>query len=342
MILFRADANSTLGTGHVMRCLTIAQEFRNHGHECIFVTADDTPRSIINERNFQNIVLHSDWKKIDGEVLDFLKVCEEVQPDFIFVDHYYADANYLQQLKKVAKVVYIDDLNEFYNPADVIINYNIYAELMNYRDIYAGKSTKLLLGPKYAPLREEFRSLPAKVIKGKVTDILISTGGADPVNVGLQILQAIASDDRLKGFRFHYILGALNANKEKILSLANMYDNIIIHQNVQKMSLLMQKCDVAISAAGSTQYELCACGVPTICYVLADNQIPGAKGFLDRGLMRYAGDCRDEKWTVKSILNDLKIILNDKEARLRLSSEMQHLIDGKGSENIRNELENNC
>ena len=96
------------------------------------------------------------------------------------------------------------------------------------------------------------------------------------------------------GIRFHFIIGALNPNKATLKKQAARIPNVILHHNVQSMSALMRECDMTIAAAGSTLYELCACGVATVTCVLADNQIPGAQVFASRGLMLNAGDCRTE------------------------------------------------
>ncbi len=114
--------------------------------------------------------------------------------------------------------------------------------------------------------------------------------------------------------------------------------NIVLHINEQNMSGLMQKCDVAISAAGSTLYELCACGTPTITYTLADNQLIAAEEFQNRGLMVNAGDCRNNDIFIDKIVEILRDLIDDKYKRQQMSFCMQLLIDGRGAQRLVDEL----
>lgn len=334
MILFRADANKDLGCGHIMRCLSIARAFNNRSIDCAFVTADHNPSSLICNRGFQNYCMNSDWKHLEDELPFFESFINKLMPEFIVVDHYYVTKKYLRVLRKFCKIVYIDDLNLSTWPVDAIVNYNIYAESMGYRERYKLLKTKLLLGTQYVPLREEFRSLEEKHIKSRVLEVLISSGGSDPVNLTLKLVQAIKQDRRFSSVRFHIIIGAFNSNKAELEEIASQYENIQLHLSVQRMDLLMQQCDIAISAAGSTLYELCACGVPTITYALADNQIKGAQRFEDAGLMLNAGDCRENNSFTEQILNLLAGLIKNQKQRSVMSHNMWKAVDGKGAERI--------
>ena len=132
------------------------------------------------------------------------------------------------------------------------------------------------------------------------------------------------------------MVGAANEDRDLIVSEATGVSNLFLHENVTNMSELMLSCDVAISAAGSTLYELCACRVPTITYILADNQIPGARGFEQRGIMKCAGDIRETGAVELSArLIDMALELCDNESERALIAERQgSVVDGKGAERI--------
>ncbi len=308
MIFFRADGNSIIGAGHIMRCLSIAEAAIDMNEHAVFYTAGNEFSKKIKEKGIDNIVLSSDFMKMESELV-FLR--EEIlmrKPQFIFVDSYYVTKHYLATLLECChsyggKLVYVDDVMSFAYPCDYLINYNIYGPDMKdtYIKLYADDGIeeesnyfpKLLLGLDYLPLRKEFANLPPRVSKEKPRDILVSTGGADHEHIALEITRTILK--RFGGndnYLFHILVGSMNMDKVEIEQLAADCRNIIVHYDIKDMVSLMRSCDVAISAAGSTLYELCATQTPTITYVVADNQLLGAEGFQKAGLMLYAGDAR--------------------------------------------------
>jgi len=338
MILFRADANSTLGSGHVMRCLTIASSFRKRGYECGFITADHDAERLIVSHGFNNYILGSSWINLEYELPEFQKIVSKISPELLIIDHYYSTENYIESLKRFTKIMYIDDLDAFNNPADTIINYNIYAASMDYGKRYAGKRTRLLLGPTYTPLRDEFKNAGEKHVKVHIHDVLVSTGGSDSAGIGIKLLKELQDTNNWQDTIFHFVVGVLNPNRNEIKELEENFPNVVIHENVTRIDELMKMCDIAISAAGSTQYELCACGTPTINYVLADNQIPGAKEFEKAGLMINAGDYRDQENFAARLLSLTGELAENYYRRLEMSRSMQKLVDGNGAERIVNEL----
>ena len=114
------------------------------------------------------------------------------------------------------------------------------------------------------------------------------------------------------------------------------HKSIVVHENVKRMDELILSCDVAVSAAGSTLYELCATGTPTITYVLADNQIPAAKEFDARGIIKNCGDIRDmgNKALAKCLVDEVVSLAEDYNERKRISELMGTVVDGKGARRI--------
>ncbi len=330
MILIRADANEQIGTGHVMRCLSIARAFANKGEEVKFITADHRGDGLVKNGGFDSVCLDSEWTDMNGEIDQLIGMIKRENPSLLIIDSYYVTEKYLSSISNVVRTVYMDDLNSACWNVDVLINYNIFSSVFDYAK-YNGTRTRLLLSPKYAPLRVEFINCPGHGIKD-VTDILISAGGSDPERITERIIRNVCS--KYSHITFHFIVGALNPRLDEIKKLAEARSNVVLHINEQRMSDLMKNCDIAISAAGTTLYELCACGIPTITYTLADNQLVAAEQFAKQGIMLSAGDCRGDEGFIKRLESLLDRLVNDHGMSADLSSRMQELVDGNGAERI--------
>ena len=324
--MIRADANKNIGAGHVMRCASVARAFMNRGEHVIFITADHAGDDLIRGMDFEMICLDSDYTDLEAENLQ--KVILAYKPRLLLVDSYFVTEKYFQDLSGLCELAYVDDVNAGTWKVDYLINYNIFAACLDYSG-YDGSKTRLFLGTDYTPLRQEFRGMPAHAIK-PVTDVLVSAGGADPKGITEKMMEAVCP--RHKDVRFHFVVGALNPRLPKIKSLAA--PNTILHINEKNMSGLMQSCDVAVAAAGTTLYELCACGIPTITYTLADNQLLAGKEFADQGIMLNAGDCRNNSGFTEVVEQQLMGLAEDRDKRRQLSACMQKVVDGKGAERI--------
>lgn len=340
MVIFRADGNAGLGSGHVMRCLSIANAARQAGQDCIFVTASDDFEAMITAQGHRNYILNTDYRDLESE--NFLPALSPYAPSALFVDSYFVSAGYLDRLGRQCKesgtrLVYIDDVLAFPYPCDILLNYNIYGKEADYKGLYSGRRTpRFLLGTMYAPLRTEFGNPSVRVVKERADSIFVSTGGADPEHMAVELVRAA----RRQNYTFHVVIGSLNRDKERIRQLSDGYDNIVLHENVTSMSSLMQACDVAISAAGSTLYELCATQTPTITYVLADNQKPGAEGFASLGIMKNCGDARElgSRELAEGLIRFAAGLADDFAERRHIAEAMRTVVDGQGAGRIIQEV----
>lgn len=327
MIYIRADANGKIGMGHIMRCLSIADAAAALGHEVRFVLADACVEALVRERGYQAIVLQSDYTLMEDEKWP------EIKAGMIIADSYYVTAKYLRLLKeKTDLLVYIDDLAAFPYPVDVLVNYNVYGSYLDYPRLYGSAgiaNPRFILGPSFAPLRKMFRGVPKKEPKETVSDVLISTGGSDPGHFALKLAQA-----NLQNRTYHILLGGMNPDKEEIKRISRKNQHIVCHENVLDMKSLICSMDIAVSAAGSTLYEICACGIPLITYILADNQIPGAEAFEKLGLAVNLGDLRGKEQPGEIILAAVEKLANDFQCRASVCSKMQSVIDGFGADRL--------
>lgn len=335
MIYIRADANEMIGTGHVMRCLAIAEKIRSSGEDVYFITADNRSVKIIESKGFETLCLDSVWNDLDYETDRIIEIIVSRKIDILLIDTYYVTFDYLSELKKHTKIAYIDDLHEFAYPVDLLINYNIYADKIDYFDIYGGKNIpKLAIGCDYAPLRKEFCNAKRNVNR-TVKNILITTGGTDNYNVTENLIESFKSQEWFYNIDFYFVLGRFNENADMLKNNYEKYKNIHFLVNISDMDRYMKMCDIAVTAGGTTTYELCACGIPSVMYTLADNQLEIAKTVSEKEIIPWAGDVRGNmKDCIDKINFHIEEYCENYSKRFDVSNKMQDICDGRGCERI--------
>lgn len=334
-LYIRADGNSVIGTGHIMRCISIAEEYQRRGGECIFIVADESSESLLKGKDFPVIRLDSVWNDLNQETERMVQLIRKEEIQLLLIDTYFVTERYLETLKRYTKTAYIDDLEKFAYPVDFLINYSIYADQKDYDKLYAHADQKLvfLLGTEYAPLRNEFSDCSEKNIN-TVKNVLVSTGGTDSYHVALHLVKYLKDRNLFQNIRFHIAVGVMNSDYELIKNISSDMSNVILYHPAKDMFGLMNLCDVAISAAGTTLYELCAAGVPVITYILADNQMKAADSFVKKGVMLYGKDIRKEQDYSSGIFNCLEILKENPTDLKQISRNCQNMVDGKGCERI--------
>ena len=351
MIGIRADANKTIATGHVMRCLTIAREIIDLGEQVVFIVADEESESFVNDilnkdkqEGFECVVLNSPWDSPTEEIDKLASLIKEKNIRSILFDSYSFDADYFLKLKKAISedgngitLACMNDIAKEKYPVDIFINYNAYAVTLGYEEIYDDE-TRLLLGLNYAPLREQF----AKVYRSEhdmPQNVLVAAGGGDVTGILLDILEEAEKEPELARMDFHAVVGSMTDGQDDLMRLAWCCENIFLHRNVTDMAKLMSQCDVAISAAGTMLTELCCMKVPTIEYAIADNQLMNLEYYKEQGLMIGAGDLRsDRSVVVKRIVRELKELVSDRKRLAAMRKSLEGICDGRGAKRIAQEL----
>ena len=330
----RTDGNGEIGTGHVMRSLSIAEAVRKQGGAVTFITADMALASAISGKGFPLLCLESVWNDLDGETEAMAALVSREGISNLLVDSYFVTPSYLRLLNGLTTLHYIDDLNLFPYPCRRLINYNVYGPDWVYQ--CPDPRTELLLGCDYAPLREEFQNIPKRKAGERAEKLLLTTGGSDPLNVAGEVLAQAEKQGLFAAFQFHVVLGRFNPHRRFLRAFAEKYPGrIYLHENVSRMSDLMTGCDLAISAGGSTLYELCACGTPTVTFAMADNQLSLVDAFEKKGLMAYVGDFRyDAGACLESIADVLLQWREDAAVRQTMADAMQALVDGQGARRL--------
>lgn len=368
MVIIRADGNPTIGLGHIMRCLSLADAMKKN-NEIVFVCADDSSKELIEKRGYKCVVLGSHYDCMDAEIDALKEYKVYTKSEAIIIDSYFVTDSYITNIREDRKVILFDDLCKKPYLADAIINYNIYADADMYNKLYTSSSNKTLtkepaikpyfiLGPKFTPLREQFQNEDnAKTnieeetkellqtnqsatndVGAKGKNILVLTGGGDPCHVALNIAKEVPeSSTELK---YTFVVGSASKDYEAIKEIEKNNSRIIrVLSNVSDMASLMKQSDLAISAAGSTLYELCACGIPTITYVFADNQIQAAKCFAEKEILINYGDIRNDKNFAKGLLEKANLLNEDFDKKARISAKMIGVTDGCGAKNLAREIE---
>ncbi len=347
-IIIRVDANNKIATGHISRVLSIARALVSLGlHNIIsqnniyFIVSDEKGKEILerslgNDEIYPIITEFSDCFDLDSSIDKLSKELDELEADFLFLDSYYIKNGYFKRLKaalpeklKSMKIAYFDDLLAFgsYEGLDLIINY----DSENIPKQYAG-IPNILAGPQYTPLRSQFENVDYE-IRNEVKKIFISAGGTDPQNMCVDTI--ITLSEISSKLSFVVLTSELNEHLKELRALRDYYD-LQVCTNVSDVASLMAECDLAVSAGGTTLCELCAVGIPSISFLIADNQYTEVISFKEKGLIPYAGSVIENKNKVLTNIKTLsKNIINMyQNERMNLSANMRLFIDGCGSKKI--------
>lgn len=297
-IVFRTDASIRIGTGHVMRCLTLADELARQGHECRFICREHEghlgylitskghgltllPPCNDNELDTQNSSTDSyarwlgvPWQEDARQTLDALTPWK---PDWLVVDHYALDAQWERQIADaVDKIMVIDDLANRHHECALLLDQNLGRVASDY-DGLLPVGCQRLIGSRYALLRPEFAAFREQSLKRRqhpeLKRILISLGGGDRTNLTCQILEALAESSLPGSIELDIIMGAAAPYLDEVrLQAAQLPFEATVSVDVRDMAERMYLADVSIGAAGSTSWERCCLGLPSITVVLAENQ----------------------------------------------------------------------
>ncbi len=334
-LILRCDATTAMGTGHVMRCLALAQAWQDAGGQPVFAMAEGS--LALRQRLLAENIEVAALEASPGSEDDAKRVAELAQhcaASWVVVDGYQFGAAYQRQLKAAGvKLLFIDDHGHArHYCADLVLNQNAHAR----EGFYAKREpyTRLLLGPRYAMLRREFarwhgwkREIPSAGRK-----VLVTMGGSDPDNATARVVEALGLV-RMEGLEAVVVVGGSNPHRDSLQALAaRCGSNISLRSDVTNMAELMAWADVAVSAAGTTGWEMCALGLPAILVALAPNQNPIGQELKRRGIALYLG--ADADVTSQEIAEQLQGLVASAERRDEMSRRGRELIDGFGAARV--------
>jgi len=337
--MIRADASMAIGTGHMMRCLALAKAWQNAGGIATWLTAESIPA--LDQRLLREGIDHSRIEVAAGTVDDAEQAVDEARrrnAAWVVVDGYRFFPDYITRLKRAGlRVIFMDDDGRFDSyPTDVVLNQNISASVAMYgkREAY----TRLLLGSEYVLLRPEFLAeTPIHDVPTIGRKVLITMGGSDPENVSRKALLAmklVKNDCEVR-----VVVGGGNPRGSELQALAGQLNlPVQIECRPENMAPIMRWANVAISAAGSTCWELAYMGVPSIVIALSSEQRGIAEGLSKAEIavsLGWHANLSEER-----IADALCSLLIDQRRRLAMSERGRKLIDGRGAARVVQFLQN--
>ena len=341
-VVIRADAGAAVGSGHLMRMLALANGCLQIGFEVTFAIVDipGTIAKKIKEAGCEIITVKSE-PATDEDAAQTCALTAELKADWLVLDGYCFDDNYQQRVKSDGTMLMVvDDFGhaEHFH-ADLILNQNPYADASRYHDL---RDTKVLCGMRYTMLKKEFENpleanATANKVRGTAKKILVTMGGSDSENYTLPVLQSLAQIDgcRAADIFVDCVIGPNFAHEQVIRTFERSSElRFRIHRNVDRMDVLMRNADLAITAGGSTCYELAKLGVPAIAIPTAENQVPVVKDLSKRNtLCRFKASQiqRNVPSGEQSVLSKfIKTIIDDASQRQAMSDTGKKLFDGLG------------
>lgn len=319
-VLFFTEAGYGIGFGHLTRCLSLYQAFKEQGISPeLIVNGDESITGIVETFNVQTF----DWIRKQPESLNILK-----DADIVVIDSYLVESEFYERVSSSVKMpLYIDDYRRINYPKGIVLNSSIYAEEMDYP---IKEGVVYLLGTKYMPLRKEFWEVPEKKISENIKKVMITFGGDDSQNMTVKTLSLLCDEypDLIK----NVIIGKGFKNINKIEKVKEKNTNLVYFPGAKVMKQLMLDTDFAVSACGQTLYEFARVGVPVIAIAVADNQLNNAKGWQRAGFIEYAGWWKEAGVLLK-VLEGVKTLFPYK-VRLERKKIGRSIVDAKGAERI--------
>ena len=354
-ILFRTDGSLVIGTGHVMRCLTLAQGLRGNGVECKFICRGHLGHLLerIREAGFEAIDLplpkksfaastgdtpvlaHADWLETNwqSDARETIAALGRKPVDWLIVDHYALDRRWESQLRPhVKKIMAIDDLADREHDCDLLMDQNLVANLEHRYDALIPANCLRLLGLSYALLQPSYAELyprtPPRL--GPVRRILLFFGGADQFNLTGMAINAFLALQRAD-IELDVVINPVSSHADAVREQVRGYTYITLHENLPSLAPLMVRVDLAIGAGGSTSWERCCLGLPTLVITIAEHQRAIAAKLHEEGFVHWLG--HGDVVTELDLTEAIVRVLDDGGLQA-WSQRCASMVDGKGVERI--------
>ncbi len=329
--VFRADASGVIGTGHVIRCRTLAAALVARGWTASLATRDlpgPLARKLV-DAGLGVVPLEGVVATPTAEA-DAIDSGEDGSITLLVADHYGIDAQWFESMRDRASVLMaIDDMADRRLPVDLVLNQNLGAETARYQTLVPG-GARVLVGPRYALVRPEFaeRRARRRVRDGRVARILVFISGSDADDVTSRAVEALTGID----VAVDVVVGAAYPHLAALRRRVAGHAEIQLHVNVDTMAELMDRADLAIGAPGSASWERCALGLPAVLVTLADNQSLVAQGLVEVGAAVAAG------WhtavTPDAIRDIVMSLIADPARVAQMSRAAAAVTDGRGSDRV--------
>ncbi len=334
-LIIRADAGPRMGTGHVMRSLALAQAWQDAGGAVVFVVAEHVAKIDARLQGEKMVVVHLAVRPGGGEdIAATAETASAHRASWVVLDGYQFDGDFQRALKAAGcRVMALDDFGHCQHYwADIVLNQDVNATAQMYAS--RDEETRLLLGTEYVLLRREFCGLPRPDANTPplARRLLVTLGGADPWNYTTRIVRALG-DPRADRLEAVVVVGPGNPYRADVEAAAAPHaDRIRVLCSPPNMPELMQACDLAISAGGSTMWELAYFRVPSMVLVLAENQLSTAQVLKRTGACRVLEDALELSGA--ALADEIHQLAADWSARAAYAEKFGGLIDGRGSHRV--------
>ncbi|GAA5213903.1 UDP-2,4-diacetamido-2,4,6-trideoxy-beta-L-altropyranose hydrolase [Corallincola platygyrae] len=354
LALFRCDASISIGSGHFHRCLTLAKQLQQYQVETLFVIRESTPATYqsLLAQNHQAFLTIATTEQ-DSEQTDLCLTRDAffnwarankvaAHCDWLVVDHYELSSSWHKGAYVLAKqVMVIDDLADRPLNCDLLLNQNVNATPRQYQP-YVREDCACLLGTSYALLRPEFQQLREQVLPRRKQplpqkpQLLISMGGADEYRFTEQLIRALIENKLSADFNMRIVISSAYPSIAELKQILDNISNAELIIDCKGMGQLMADSDIAIGAAGTTSWERCCLGLPTLLFTMADNQVAIAERLSEKSLANYLGDLRTLSTSELSSL--LSSALSNVDQLQQLGLDSADYIDGKGVSRVVNKM----
>lgn len=343
-VLIRADASMSIGSGHIARCMTLAQVLRKQGDEVIFAcrqlpgnllqrledrgfTAHGLPGAYSQEQG-ADIEASLPWQA-DIDALE-LALDDSARFDWLVVDHYGLDAQWETAARRFAdRLMAIDDLANRSHTADLLLDQNYSAQALDQPYLsWVDAKCRTLLGPRFALLREQFDCAPIE-IRPFVKQVVVNFGGFDAAR---QVHAAMLALQGFEELEVDFVAGLNNPDWEAMSALAASRPNWRLHALVDDFFSMLQRADLFIGAGGGTTWERAALGLPTICVSVANNQQLNAHLLAEAGGHLYLGP--HEQLDPERMIDAVAVLRGNRELRASFAARSRALVDGLGARRV--------
>ncbi len=317
----RVDASTQIGSGHVMRCLTLAEELRRVGWEIGFVCRP-------MEGDLIALVRRHGFDVVEGEP-------KSIRPsDWLVVDHYGLGPEYESAMRRFARrVMVIDDLGNRAHDCDLLLDQNLNADMESRYVACIPSAARALLGPKFALLRPEFTDARQRVNRtAHARRIFVFFGGGDTTNETLKALRALQRLAWPGGLALDILLGSSNPHRAAVEQLAAQIPQARVIIGTARISEWMLKADLALGAGGATTWERCCLGLPTIAIAVAENQESQSQAVAAAGLQKYLGTA--DRVSEELLARELRRSLDQFPDTLAMGLRGMQLVDGLGTQRV--------
>ncbi len=350
-ILFRTDASTDIGTGHVMRCSALAEILHASGTSIHFACRylPDTLRNMLLNKGFKVSILeqttkisemntdclaHSSWLGVSQseDAYATLDIINNNTFDWIIVDHYALDKSWEMIMRQATrKIMVIDDLADREHTCDLLLDQNYYLDRLTRYEGLVPKHCQMLLGPTYALLRDEFHQFRAQVNirSGPVKSILVFFGGVDQLDCTSRAVTAL-SNIHNRTFTVDVVIGAQHPNREALIAQCSAV-GFTLHIQTNQMAQLMSKADLAIGGGGGAVWERACLKLPTISLPIAEHQVMQLHDLSKDGII-YSYNSAET--TLENIQKHLEILIDNSALRHLFSHNSAKLVDGYGTSKV--------